>query len=135
MTIVKDAEEAQEATTTPVCLVVEDEPAILRIIVLALREMGCEPVPVTSAEAALDALEDDSVEPSVIITDVRLPGMDGVELARRMKADERLSDRPVLLMSAYGEPRTHEGDAFLAKPFDIDEFGDFVTPYLEPAGT
>jgi len=34
-------------------------------------------------------------------------------------------------MSAFGEPRAHEGDGFLAKPFDIDGLIDFVSPYVD----
>ena len=114
----------------PVCLVVEDEPAILRLIVLALRGLGWAVLPATSAEEALQLLEDDDVSPSLTITDIRLPGIDGVEFTRQIKARSRLASRPVILMSAYGEPRQHDGDAFIAKPFDIDEFGAFVGAYI-----
>ena len=113
-----------------VCLVVEDEPAILRLIILALHDLGCAALPAPSAEAALQMLENARVSPAITITDVRLPGMDGVELTRLIKADSRLADKPVILMSAYGEPRQHQGDAFLAKPFDIDELGMLVEAYL-----
>lgn len=117
-----------------VCLVVEDEPAILRLVMIALRDIGFDHIlPAGSAEAALQLLEDSEHTPSVTITDIRLPGMGGVELTRRIKADTRFPGMPVLLMSAYGEPREHEGDAFLAKPFDVDEFAEFVSPYLVPS--
>ncbi|MEO6197620.1 MAG: response regulator [Dehalococcoidia bacterium] len=114
-----------------VCLVVEDEPAILRLVKIALQDLGVDHIlPAPSAEAALQLLEESELTPSIAITDVRLPGIGGVELTRRIKADARFLDIPVLLMSAYGEPREHEGDAFLAKPFDVDEFAEFVSPYL-----
>lgn len=117
-----------------VCLVVEDEPAILRLVKIALQDLGVDHIlPAPSAEAALQLLEDSEHTPSVTITDIRLPGMGGVELTRRIKADTRFPGMPVLLMSAYGEPREHEGDAFLAKPFDVDEFAEFVSPYLVPS--
>jgi CheY-like chemotaxis protein len=119
-----------EGAGPPVCLVVEDEPAILRVIVLALRDLGCAPVPAPSAEAALQILERDGIAPTVTITDVRLPGIDGVELTRLIKANSRLAETTVILMSAYGEPREHQGDAFLPKPFDINELGAFVMPYI-----
>lgn len=58
--------------------------------------------------------------------------MDGLELARRIKANGG-AGTPVLLMSAFGEPRSHPGDAFLAKPFDIDGLFEFVSPYVREA--
>jgi CheY-like chemotaxis protein len=62
-----------------------------------------------------------------------LPGIDGVELTRRIKATPGLAKSSVILMSAYGEPRQHDGDAFLPKPFDVSELGEIITPYLTPS--
>jgi CheY-like chemotaxis protein len=111
------------------CLVVDDEPAIVRLVAIVLRDLGCRPVTTGDAESALRLWESDS--PDVVISDVRLPGMDGVELARIIKSKENGHGKtPVLLMSAYAEPRNHAADAFLAKPFDIDGLVDFVSPYV-----
>jgi CheY-like chemotaxis protein len=112
------------------CLVVDDEPAILRLVAVVLRDLGCETLAVGDAESALDVMK--AEQPDVVISDVKLPGMDGVELARRIKTNGR-NGTPVLLMSAFGEPRNHPGDAFLAKPFDIDGLIDFVSPYMHHA--
>jgi two-component system phosphate regulon response regulator PhoB len=112
----------------PSVLVVDDEPAILRMIAVVLRQMGLEPWTTTSAEQALAFL--DSARPDLVIADVFLPGLDGLELTRRIKAKEELASVPVLLISAYGQPANHEGDGFLAKPFDIDEFVFSVTSFL-----
>jgi two-component system phosphate regulon response regulator PhoB len=118
-------------TQAPSCLVVEDEPAIQRIVEYTLRGMGCVVHAVSSAEDALRLIRQSGVSPDITITDIRLPGIDGVELARMLKSDPRLGGRPVLLMSAYGEPRDHPGDAFLPKPFDIDQLSDFVGRYID----
>ena len=107
------------------CLVVDDEPAILRLVAVVLRDLGCETLTAPTAEHALEIAE--KSHPDLVISDVKLPGMDGVELARRLKA----KNAHVLLMSAFGEPRKHDGDGFLAKPFDIDGLIDFVSPYVE----
>lgn len=114
-----------------ICLIVDDEPAILRLVSIVLQDLGCETVAAPNAEAALEVLRD--VSPDLMISDVRLPGADGVELTRTVKANDNFSSMPVLLMSAYGEPRGHAGDDFIAKPFDIDTLTDFVTPYIEQA--
>ena len=111
------------------CLVVDDEPAMLRLISILLEDMGCQTMLAPNAEAALEILGETA--PDLMIADVRLPGVDGVELTRAVKANENFSSMPVLLMSAYGEPRGHSGDDFLAKPFDIDTLTDFVAPYIE----
>lgn len=116
----------QNGSNTTTCLVVDDEPAILRLVAVVLRDMGCETLTAGNAESALEIAE--KTEPDLVISDVKLPGMDGVELAKRLKSRD---NTPVLLMSAFGEPRTHEGDGFLAKPFDIDGLVDFVSPYVD----
>lgn len=110
------------------CLVVEDEPAILRLVLLVLEDMGCEILAATDAESALEMIS--ANDPDVVIADVRLPGMDGVELARHIKTSIRHSSMPVLLMSAYGEPADHSCEGFLRKPFDIDQLAEFIEPYL-----
>ncbi len=109
-------------------LVVEDEPAILRIVIAVLRGMGCDTVAARDAETASRLVSE--WKPDVVIADVRLPGMTGVELTRRIKEDEATSSTPVLLMSAFGEPRGHPGDGFLKKPFEIEQLEQVVTEYL-----
>jgi CheY-like chemotaxis protein len=109
------------------CLVIDDEPAILRLVALVLEDLGCEALTARDAESALKVIEKQDLD--FVISDVKLPGMDGLELARRIKSEEK--QKPVLLMSAFGEPRNHPADGFLAKPFDIDGLVDFVSPYLD----
>lgn len=113
------------------CLVVDDEPAILRLVAIVLRDLGCQTVTAADAESALTIFEAD--HPNVVISDVKLPGMDGVELTRRIRSSNGHSGTPVLLMSAYGEPRNHSADGFLAKPFDIDGLIELVAPYIDTA--
>ena len=111
----------------PTCLVVDDEPAILRLVILVLLDLGYETMAAPDAETAAGILA--FRQPDLIITDVRLPGVGGLELARTVKRAPRLQSTRVLLISAYGEPSSHEGDGFLAKPFDIDGLTEFVAPY------
>lgn len=105
-------------------LIVEDEPAIRRMIDVIVRGMGFETVPAADAERAEEILE--AGPPDVVITDVKLPGKDGVELVHEMRGDPRVKDVPVIMLSAYGEPRAHEANVFIAKPFDIDVLVDAV---------
>jgi two-component system phosphate regulon response regulator PhoB len=110
-------------------LVVDDEPAFLRTVSAAMRVLGFEPLPVADAETALNVLRDE--QPNVVLTDVRLPGMTGVELARQIKSDDRLRGTPVLLMSGFGRPLENTGDAFLAKPFHIDDLMSLISRLIE----
>jgi CheY-like chemotaxis protein len=109
-------------------LVIDDEPAILRLVATVLRELGVETLTATDAETATVILK--SSKPDLIVTDVRLPGMSGVELAHYVKSRRRLRKTPVLLMSAYSEPKGHEGDAFFPKPFDITELEELFSRYI-----
>jgi CheY-like chemotaxis protein len=86
----------------PVCLIIDDEPSILRLVALVLQDLGCETLQARDAETAEQILG--FTRPAFIITDVRLPGIDGLELTRRVKSHAELSKTPVLLMSAFGEP-------------------------------
>jgi CheY-like chemotaxis protein len=108
----------------PSVLIVDDEPAIRRIIDVAIRSMGFDTITAPDAETGLELLQDS--HPELILVDVRLPGIDGVEFAKRVKQWREFASTPVFLMSAYSEPRTHQGDGFLPKPFDIDQLTDLV---------
>jgi CheY-like chemotaxis protein len=116
-------------------LLVDDEPAILRLLAAVMDEMGVATVQAADAETALARLEE--ADPDVVIADIRLPGMDGVELARRIKADYRYSLVPVILISAYEPPnlRNSGADAFIRKPFDIDALADTVAQKLRGGET
>jgi CheY-like chemotaxis protein len=98
-------------------LIVDDEPPILRMLGRVLGTVGCELVMAGDAEEALELATDH--RPDVVISDIRLPRMSGVELTEEIR--RRLPDARVLLISAYREPAEHSADAFLAKPFDNDE--------------
>jgi CheY-like chemotaxis protein len=114
-------------------LIVDDEPAILRLVAIVLRELGFETLTAPDAETASQLLNSSKLD--LIVTDVRLPGISGIELAKQVKASKRLAKIPVLLMSAFGEPPAHEGDGFIAKPFDLYELEETFNRYIEPIDT
>lgn len=109
-------------------LIVDDEPAILRLVAMVLRELGFDTLTAPDAETASQLLK--SSKPDLIVTDVRLPGISGIELAKQIKSSKRLSSIPVLLMSAFGEPPMHAGDGFIAKPFDLYELEEVFNRYV-----
>lgn len=102
-------------------LLVEDEPAVRRSISQSLRELGLEVHATDTAETALDLVEE--LEPDVVLSDVRLPGMDGIELLRLLRKTVPSVD--VILITAYDDMATvaramREGAFdFLVKPLDL----------------
>ncbi|MFP2927315.1 sigma-54-dependent transcriptional regulator [Pyxidicoccus sp. 3LG] len=104
-------------------LLVDDEPGVLYTLQEVLTEHGDEVVTATSGGEALARLE--GVE--AVVTDLVMPGMDGLELLRRLR--ERDADLPVIVLTAQGSERAavsamkagaHD---YLSKPFDVDEVG------------
>ncbi|MBC7432517.1 MAG: response regulator [Rubritepida sp.] len=100
-------------------LLVEDEPALLRMAAQALRDAGHSVVTAEDAYTALELLEA-GTRPGLLVSDVSMPGMDGVALARATR--QILPGLPTLLLSGYAASALAadlpaEGWHFLAKPF------------------
>jgi len=79
-------------------LVVDDDPGMRRYLELRLGFEGYTVVTAASAEDALAALE--AFDPTVLITDIGLPGMDGLSLCRQVRADTRYRHLPILVLTA-----------------------------------
>ena len=104
-------------------LIVEDDDIFLRPLQRSLERAGYEVLTRPSGEDALDLLKSDDVD--VVLSDKRLPGMDGVELVRRVKVEH--PDLAVVMMTAYGtidsaveSVRLGAAD-YLVKPFEVAE--------------
>jgi two-component system cell cycle sensor histidine kinase/response regulator CckA len=82
-------------------LLVEDEPPLLRLAERALSRAGFTVVSAASAEEALELVDGDAVQPLALVSDVVMPGVDGLELATRLRRRDPLL--PVLLVSGYAE--------------------------------
>ncbi len=111
-------------------LLAEDEPNIIESVSFLLKRAGLDVATETDGKAALaHALEN---APDVLILDVMMPGMDGFEALRRLRADERGRDLPVVVLSAKGQSTTREtakeagADVFMSKPFSNAELVDTV---------
>ena len=103
-------------------LVVDDEPQIRRALRLVLRANGYDVTEVAGGEAALDALA--TADFDLMILDLMLPDMDGVEVCRRVREWSRL---PVVVLSAHGEEEVkvraldQGADDYVTKPFSAPE--------------
>ena len=105
-------------------LVVEDEFASLEVLALLLKGEGFEVLTASNGEEALMRLADATVD--LVITDYKMPKMDGSELCLRLLADERWASIPVIFTSAtYRQdvPRPRNVTAFFSKPL---LFGDLL---------
>lgn len=85
----------------PRILVVDDDPENCRVLSELLGAEGFDPVPFHNGEAAWKAMETGQVQADVVVADVRMPGLNGVALLRRLKA--RFPAIPVVLVSAFAE--------------------------------
>ena len=110
--------------SSPLVLVVEDDPETRQFYSDALQREGFVVEQAHNGHQALHkALE---MDPDLILTDIAVPGIDGIELCRRLRADSRTHDIPVLAISGYGDrqyadrARMAGADRMLAKPCDAD---------------
>jgi two-component system cell cycle sensor histidine kinase/response regulator CckA len=105
-------------------LLVEDEPPLLRLAARALRDAGFEVLTATCAAEALAIMDASATAPVALVSDVVMPGIDGLTLAERVRA--RWPGLPVLLVSGYAEAAlgrdlAAEGLRLLAKPYGLSD--------------
>lgn len=118
-------------------LVVDDNPTNLKLIRVLLKAEGYEVRTSADATEALAILE--SFKPRVILMDLQLPGMDGLELTRHIKAEPKTCTIPVIALTAYAMKGDEEKakaagcSAYLAKPFDSRSLLQLLTMHVGPA--
>ena len=104
-------------------LVIDDHPLNLALAAAVLESDGHEVIQAADAEHACTLLE--TLVPDMILTDIGLPGMDGLALTRRVKADPHLGHVPVIALTAFAmkgdEDRALEAgcDGYISKPIDM----------------
>lgn len=122
----------------PTVVVIEDNPTNMKLAVMLLEHGGYR---VLCAENAVDgiALARDQ-RPDLILMDIQLPGMDGLEATRILKADPATRDVQVVAMTAFAMRGEEAGiraagcDGYIAKPIDYKLFLDEVARRLAAAG-
>jgi DNA-binding NtrC family response regulator len=114
-------------------LLIDDDASLRRVMVMQLEEIGCDVVAAASGNEALALMEE--VTPALVITDLRIPGMTGMELLKLIRADH--PELTVIMVTAYGTVRTAveamKAGAYdyLTKPIDYDELVLAVNPQIE----
>jgi CheY-like chemotaxis protein len=118
----------------PTILVVDDDLANLALAEALLQAEGFQVQVAIDATATFEVLK--TVRPALILMDIQLPGVDGWELTRRLKADVATRDVPVIAITAYGKPgderkaRQAGFVEFLAKPVSTRELPGIVRRHL-----
>lgn len=116
-------------------LVVDDNPENLKLAKVLLKGEGYVVLTASDAEAALEVLK--AARPRLILMDVQLPGMDGLELTRRIKQDPAHRDIVVVALTAYAmkgdEAKAFSAgcDAYVSKPIDTTELPRTIGRLLE----
>jgi two-component system KDP operon response regulator KdpE len=125
-----------EAVDRSRVLVVDDEPQITRVLKTVLTSQGYQVRTAAEGESALSNFKE--WLPELVITDLYMPHMDGLELCRRIRA---ISGVPIIVLSVKGEERTKVealdsgADDYVTKPFGIDELLARVRAALRRAGS
>jgi two-component system alkaline phosphatase synthesis response regulator PhoP len=112
-------------------LVVDDEPAIRLLARVNLEADGMEVLEAGDGETAVTQARGE--QPDLILLDVVMPRIDGLEVARRLRGDERTRDIPIVFMSGLvelPEEAAGRGDDVLVKPFDPLGLAAFVEQTL-----
>ena len=115
-------------------LVVEDNEMQSKLVSFLLQEAGHTVQTATSAEEAVEMLR--SFSPDLILMDLQLPGMDGLELTRTLRRDPAHSMRPIISLTAYTDPSDLEKareagcNGNISKPIDTETFTRQVRHYL-----
>lgn len=115
-------------------LIVDDNPQNLKLARVLLSGEGYEVRTAVDAEEALQILE--SFTPRLILMDLQLPGMDGLELTRRLKGDPRFRRIIVLALTAYAmkgddqKARAAGCDGYITKPIDTDALPRLLAAWL-----
>jgi CheY-like chemotaxis protein len=116
-------------------LIVEDNEMNLELVTDLLEANGYEVVKAKDGAEALRLAEEDA--PSLVLMDIQLPGMDGLEVTRQMKASEKTSNIKVIALTAHAmvgdEERAREAgcSGYIAKPIDTRNFISSISGYME----
>jgi two-component system cell cycle response regulator DivK len=117
-------------------LIAEDDEDTREVIAFYLSSLGYEPVTAASGKTALEMAK--QRRPDILLTDIQMPDVDGLELIRRLRSDQELSALPILAVTAYGAETLEKAlavgaDACLAKPLNFANLAQTIEAILGQA--
>lgn len=119
----------------PSVLIADDEPAILDFLNRVLSRYGYEVHKAKSGDQALSMVRE--LKPKLVVLDILMPGLDGVDVCKTMRSDVELADIPVVFVSSLALERLHEvaneagATDYLPKPVALNELLNVVGEYLQ----
>jgi CheY-like chemotaxis protein len=118
-------------------LIVDDNPTNMKLVRVLLASEGYDVRAAADAEEALNVLKE--FQPRMILMDIQLPGIDGLELTRRLKLDPATRDITIVGLTAYAMKGDKERildagcDGYIQKPIDTRTLPQLVAEYLHLA--
>ena len=118
-------------------LVVEDNALNIKLFCDLLDAHGHQTEPVSDSRDALEAAR--AFKPDLVITDIQLPFISGIELMELLRADDELKDVPIMAVTAYSAPGDDEriraagAQAYVSKPISVMRFAETVDQLLAGA--
>jgi len=116
-------------------LIVDDEADVVEVIEMLLKSEAYDVLKAYDGKEALGILEDDT--PDLVILDIMMPEIDGVEVCRRMRKLEKMKEVPIIMFSAKLSAQDKKNsfdagaDGFITKPFNARGFISGIKTYLE----
>jgi len=119
-------------------LIAEDEPNIVESLTFLLEQEGYTVSAVANGDTALRVLQ--QAKPGLLVLDVMLPGRNGYEILKVVRADSRLSNLPVVVLTAKGQEKDRQtalelgANAFITKPFSNQDLVEQINRLSAGAG-
>ncbi len=116
-------------------LLVDDEPNILVALEFLVKQQGYTVFKATDGMQALEQLEE--VHPQLIVLDVMMPGMDGFEVAKRIRSSAHYDNVPIIFLTAKGTKADRMngyasgGEIYITKPFDNEDLINTINEVVE----
>jgi CheY-like chemotaxis protein len=125
--------EPSDAEQRATVIVADDEVHIVDVVALLLEPFDVTVVKAYNGEQVLHAMREHA--PRLVITDIMMPKLNGIEVCRRIKADPSTAMIPVILLTSIPDDAVERSgaDAFIPKPFNIEQIEAYARRYLGSA--